>query len=168
MEPLIEKDIRASFVNCSKGEAHRLPLPRDLGTRPWPDLDFLGWRDHQSPDRAYLVAEHGGRPVGVVLRSAARKRGFLHRGLCSVCLTTHPGSGVALMTARRAGRAGREHNSVGLYICADLGCPLYVRGLRTPEAGGRLDESLTVEEQVDRLRAALAAFLDRVTGAAPA
>lgn len=27
MRPLAEQDIRNSFINCSKGEARRLPLP---------------------------------------------------------------------------------------------------------------------------------------------
>ncbi|MEU2014246.1 FBP domain-containing protein, partial [Nocardia sp. NPDC019302] len=28
MEPVTERDIRSSFVNCSKGDAKRLPVPR--------------------------------------------------------------------------------------------------------------------------------------------
>ncbi|TGN78537.1 FBP domain-containing protein, partial [Streptomyces griseoluteus] len=49
MRPLTEQDIRASFVNCSKGDAKRLAVPRDLAERPWDDLDFLGWRDPGAP-----------------------------------------------------------------------------------------------------------------------
>ncbi|MFI6791975.1 FBP domain-containing protein [Nonomuraea sp. NPDC050383] len=163
MKPASEQEIRASFVNCSKGEAKRLPLPRGLTEQPWDDLDFLGWRDSGAPDRGYLVTERGGAIVGVALRLAAKQRGHLHRGMCSLCLTTHPGSGVSLMTARRAGQAGRDSNSVGVYVCSDLACSLYVRGRKTPDLGGRLEESLTVEEQVDRTRARLSAFLDKVT-----
>ncbi|GAA1118522.1 FBP domain-containing protein [Nocardiopsis composta] len=163
MRPLSEKDIRSSFVNCTKGEAGRAPLPRDLTGTPWDDLDFLGWRDPGSPERGHLVAEHGGRLVGIAFGSPAqRKRGFLHRSLCSLCLTAHPSGGVSLMTARKAGKSGREGDSVGLYACTDLDCSLYVRGLKTPGAGGRLDESLSTAEQIDRTRANLAAFLDRV------
>lgn len=69
MEPLSEKEIRAAFVNCTKGEAKRLSVPRDLADRPWDDLDYLGWRDPQAPDRAYLVAELDGRPRALALRS---------------------------------------------------------------------------------------------------
>ncbi|MEV0148273.1 MULTISPECIES: FBP domain-containing protein [unclassified Nonomuraea] len=162
MKPASEQEIRTSFVNCSKGEAQRLPLPRHLTEQPWDDLDFLGWRDSGAPDRAYLVTERGGAVVGVALRLAAQQRGHLHRGMCSLCLTTHPGSGVSLMTARRAGQAGRDSNSVGVYVCSDLACSLYVRGRKIPEPGGRLEETLTVEEQVDRTRAKLSAFLDKV------
>lgn len=41
MEPLGDSEIRASFVNCSKGEARRMSLPRELDGLPWADLDFL-------------------------------------------------------------------------------------------------------------------------------
>ena len=44
----------------------------------------------------------------------------------------------------------------------DLGCSLYVRGKKIPDLGGRLEESLTVDEQIDRTRAKLSAFLDKV------
>ncbi|MEU3522438.1 FBP domain-containing protein [Streptomyces sp. NPDC038707] len=162
MRPLTEQDIRASFVNCSKGEAKRLAVPRDLGERPWGDLDFLGWRDSGAPDRSYLVTERDGRLVGVTLRFPSSQRGFLHRSLCSVCLTTHPGGGVSLMTARKAGTAGREGNSVGLYMCTDLACSLYVRGRKVPESGVRFEESLTLEEQIARTRGNLFAFLDKL------
>ncbi|WEO93838.1 FBP domain-containing protein [Streptomyces sp. FXJ1.172] len=162
MRPLTEQDIRNSFVNCSKGEAKRLAVPRDLGERPWDDLDFLGWRDPGAPDRSYLVTERGDRLVGVTLRSQASQRGFLHRSMCSVCLTTHPRGGVTLMTARKAGPAGREGNSAGLYMCTDLACSLYVRGRKIPESGIRIEESLTLEEQITRARGNLNAFLDKL------
>jgi hypothetical protein len=162
MRPLTERDIRTSFVNCSKGEASRLPMPRDLAEKPWDDLDFLGWRDHGAPDRSYLVIERGDRLAGVTLRFPSSQRGFLHRSMCSLCLTVHPGNGVSLMTARKAGTAGREGNSVGMYMCTDLACSLYVRGKKVPESGGRFQESLTTQEQIDRTVANLTAFLDKL------
>ncbi|MEU3027382.1 FBP domain-containing protein [Streptomyces incarnatus] len=162
MKPLTEQDIRSSFVNCSKGEAKRLAVPRDLEERPWEDLDFLGWRDPGAPDRSYLVTEREGRPAGVALRFPSSQRGFLHRSMCSLCLTTHRGGGVSLMTARKAGTAGREGNSVGLYMCADLSCSLYVRGKKVPDTGMRIEESLTMEEQIARTTGNLAAFLDKL------
>lgn len=84
--------------------------------------------------------------------------------MCSLCLTTHPGNGVSLMTARKTGTAGREGNSVGLYICTDLACSLYVRGKKVPASGGRFKESLTLEEQVERTRTNLDAFLGKLYG----
>ncbi|MGV9305971.1 MULTISPECIES: FBP domain-containing protein [unclassified Nonomuraea] len=162
MKQLTEQAIRASFVNCSKGEAKRLAVPRDLTDRPWEDLDFLGWRDPGAPERSYIVAEHDGGLVGVALRLPTQQRGFLQRSMCSLCLTTHPGTGVSLMTARRAGEAGRQNNSVGVHICADLACSLYVRGLKSPDPGGRMEESLSMEEQIERTRGKLADFVAKV------
>ncbi|MEU9207199.1 FBP domain-containing protein [Streptomyces sp. NPDC048415] len=162
MRSLTEQDIRDSFINCSKGEAKRLAIPRDLDERPWHDLDFLGWRDPGAPDRSYLVTERDERLIGITLRFPHSTRGLLHRSMCSLCLTTHAGSGVSLMTARKAGTAGREGNSVGVYICADLACSLYVRGKKVPQSGNRFEESLTMEQQIARTVRNLSAFLDKL------
>ncbi|KPC76469.1 FBP domain-containing protein [Streptomyces sp. NRRL WC-3753] len=164
MRALDERDIRTSFINCSKGEAKRLAVPRDLDERPWDDLDFFGWRDPGAPDRSYLVTEQDGRLAGVALRFQQSRSGFLQRSMCGLCLTTHPRGGVSLMTARKAGAAGREGNSVGLYMCTDLACPLYLRGRKVPEGGGRFEESLTLEEQIARTLGNLSAFVAKVTG----
>lgn len=82
--------------------------------------------------------------------------------MCSMCITTHTG-GVSLMVAAKAGRAGRHGNSVGAYICSDLACPLYVRGEKDAGVGGRLHESLTLEEKIQRTTTNLAAFIAKVT-----
>ncbi|MFD9794955.1 FBP domain-containing protein [Streptomyces sp. NPDC059070] len=162
MKPLTEQEIRAAFVNCTKGEAKRLSVPRDLADRPWDDLDFFGWRDPGAPDRAYLVIELDGRPKGLALRSSSGGSGSLRRSMCSMCLTTHTG-GVSLMVAPKAGKAGQQGNSVGAYICTDLACSLYVRGKRDAGMGGRLQESLTLEEKVERTVTNVAAFFSKVT-----
>jgi hypothetical protein len=160
MKSVTESDVRASFVNCSKGEAKRLAVPSDLARRPWADLDFLGWVDPGAPGRAYLVADREGELIGLVMRSAAAQA---HRPtMCTVCLTTHPGSGVALLTAPKAGPSGRQGNSVGTYLCSDLACSLYVRGLKSPPPGGRLKESLSLDELIERTRVNLFGFVDRV------
>ncbi|MER7369580.1 FBP domain-containing protein [Nonomuraea wenchangensis] len=163
MRPLTEREIRASFINCSKGEAKRAGVPRDLPDQPWDDLDFLGWRDPGAPERAYLVAERDGALVGVALRvTSGAARGFTARSMCSFCLTTHTNGGVALMSARRTGEAGRQGNSVGQYLCADLACSLYLRGGKEAAGGGVIDESLTLEDKLARTRTNLYAFLDKV------
>ncbi|MEV4384694.1 FBP domain-containing protein [Micromonospora sp. NPDC049580] len=161
MLALTERAIRASFVNCTQGEAKRLAVPSDLQTHPWDDLDFLGWRDPAAPQRAYLIAETDDGPVGVALRVAPQQTGSTRRSMCSLCLTTHTGDGVSLMTARKAGREGRQGNSVGAYVCSDLACSLYLRGRK--HAGPRMHETLSVEEKIERTRTTLAAFLRKVT-----
>ncbi|MFG2621316.1 FBP domain-containing protein [Streptomyces sp. NPDC048507] len=162
MKPLTEQEIRAAFVNCSKGEAKRLSVPRDLDERPWADLEYLGWRDPQAPDRTYLVAERDGTARAVAMRSPNHLVGQGKRNMCSLCLTTHSG-GVSLMVAPKAGRAGKEGNSVGTYICSDLACSLYVRGKKDAGIGGRLHETITLDEKVQRMVENLSAFLARVT-----
>ncbi len=165
MQPLTEQKIRAAFINCSKGEARRLNVPRDLAGQPWDDLDFLGWRDPQAPDRGYLVAVVGDQLVAVTLRCTTPRPGQKRTDMCSICLTSHAG-GVSLMVAPRtgqAGQAGQQGNSVGAYFCADLACPLWTRGKKVKPSSTRIAEALTVAEQVDRNNANLAAFLARVT-----
>jgi hypothetical protein len=162
MEPLGETEIRSSFVNCSKGEARRLNLPKGLAELPWDALDFLGWRDPGAPDRSYLVVEREGVPVGVTLRVPNVRRSLTRTNVCSLCITAHAGSGVALLTARRAGAAGRQGNSVGTYMCADLACSLYLRGLKKSPLVSRPEESLTLEEQIARIRANVDRFLGQV------
>ncbi|GAA3059232.1 FBP domain-containing protein [Kitasatospora albolonga] len=160
MKPLTEPQIRASFVNCTKGEASRLAVPRDLADRAWPELDYLGWRDPQAPDRAYLVAELDGVPTGLVLRSPSAASWQARRSMCSVCVTTHVG-GVSLMVAPKAGKAGREGNSVGVYLCTDLACSHHLRNPQ--QSGTRLQETLTLEERITRTTTNLAAFIAKVT-----
>lgn len=163
MRPIRESEIRASFVNCSKGEAARLNLPRDFADLSWTDLDFLGWRDPGAPERGYLVAEREPRLFGIALRSGSGSgRGFTARSICAICKTTRTGGGVALMSARRAGESGRNGNTVGQYICADLACSLYARGLKV-SAGTLLDETLDQDARIARVRKGLDAFLNRVT-----
>ncbi|MFH7596778.1 FBP domain-containing protein [Streptomyces racemochromogenes] len=162
MKPLTEQEIRAAFVNCTKGEAKRLSVPRDLADRPWEDLDYLGWRDPQSPGRAYLVTEVDGRPRALALRRPVQGGGGMRRSMCSICLTVHDG-GVSLMVAPRAGKAGQQGNSVGAYMCDDLACSLYVRGKKETGAGARLHETLMQEEKVRRTVENLTAFVAKVT-----
>ncbi|WP_405056786.1 FBP domain-containing protein [Kribbella sp. NBC_01505] len=164
MRPITESEIRRSFVNCSQGEAKRLPVPKDLEMLPWEQLDFLGWRDAGAPDRGYLVAEReDGVLVGVTLKAAkGAARGFTSRSMCSLCKTTRTGGGVALMAARRAGAAGRQGNTVGEYLCTDLACSLYVRGKKIAATEPGLDETLSVEEKVARLKTNLTTFLEKV------
>lgn len=158
MKALTEREIRASFINCTKGEARRLPVPRDLAEHPWEDLDFLGWRDLGAPERAYLVADHGGRLVGVALRLTATHRG-MRRSMCSLCLTTHTADGVALMTARRPGSDG---DSLGGYFCTDLACSLHIRAGRNQASDGSYKDPVTVEEKISRTIGKLTAFLDEL------
>jgi hypothetical protein len=159
MNPLTADTIRASFVNCSKGEAKRAPLP-DLDSVHWADLDFLGWVDPSGAPRAYLVAERDDAALGIVLRQSSGA-GAARKTMCQVCITSHSGSGVTLSVARKTGPAGKKGDSTGLYLCRDLACSLYVRG-KKQTGTVRLPETLGVEASVARLRRNLDQFVDRV------
>ena len=56
MRPLTEHDIRASFVNCTKGEVKRLSVPRDLaGGR-------IGYVDATGLGGFFAIRYQGERP----------------------------------------------------------------------------------------------------------
>jgi len=159
MNPLTADAIRKSFVNCSKGDAQRAGLP-DLDQTPWTELDFLGWRDPSGSQRAYLVLERDGVPLGLLLRQSSGF-GAARATMCQLCMTSHSGSAVALTVARKSGAAGKKGDSTGVYVCRDLACSLYVRGRKVPRAAS-LRETLTPEAMIERLRANLDQFVDRV------
>ncbi|NWF26698.1 FBP domain-containing protein [Streptomyces sp. PKU-EA00015] len=166
MEPLTDKQIRASFVNCTKGEASRMRLPADFSELPWHDLDFLGWVDPGAPLKAHMVLPREDGLVGITLRLPSTGRtSAVKSSMCHACHTGHASSGVTLFAAPLAGTAGREGNTVGTYLCADLACSLYVRGKKQPKLRhGRYEESLTLEEQIARTTQNLSAFADKVLG----
>jgi hypothetical protein len=151
-------------VNCTKGEASRLRLPAEFGELPWAELDFLGWVDPGAPLRAHLVVPREQRLLGITLRvPSARPTSAVRSSICQICLTGHAASGVSLLVAPLTGPRGRQGNSVGTYICADLACPLYVRGLRRPKLRSvRYEESLTVDERLARMSDNLDRFVARV------
>lgn len=162
MKPLTPAEIRTSFVNLSKSQAKAMNLPAGLDATDWDVLDYLGWRDPKAPARAYLVLWRDERPLGLALRAPSTTGG---RGsaLCNVCFAAHKPSDVVLFVAPKAGSAGREGNTVGTYICADLACSLYARGLRKLELPQ--GEHLEPEERARRLADRLDAFVDRVLAA---
>ncbi|TSE00499.1 FBP domain-containing protein [Skermania sp. ID1734] len=161
MQPLSDADIRSSFINASKGDVKRMTLPPDLAATKWDDLDFLGWTDPKVPNRSYIVAPEAESLVGIMLRSTVGGR---RTQMCGICLTTHTGGGVSLFSARKAGVAGRDGNTVGMYMCTDLMCSLYARGKKIPTLGNRYREELQVDDKVGRLVENLAAFIANIRG----
>ncbi|MET4581898.1 hypothetical protein ABIE21_001388 [Conyzicola nivalis] len=126
MKPLSETDIRSSFVNATRGEIDRIPLP-GLHEVLWDSREYLGWRDPQSRLRGYLVHWSGDVPVGIVLRASevGLTRGI--SAMCALCRTPQPSHQVTMFSAPRAGEAGRNGNTIGTYICDDLACSLIIR-----------------------------------------
>src|SRR4051794_8393909 len=67
---LTEQQLRRSFVNCSRGEANGLTLPKGFDGLDWTELEMLGWRDPKAPLRGYLVLEIDDVPLGIAVRAA--------------------------------------------------------------------------------------------------
>lgn len=161
MRALTEEAVRGSFVNATDAELARLELPWWFDATLWDSLDYLGWTDPGLPERGYLVTETSFGLVGVILR-LPKNRPHGRRTLCNLCWTQHSGPGALLMVARRAGRAGLNHNTIGTYMCADLACSMYLRGLRRSTGGGLLPETLEPDARIQRLRDNVEDFLARV------
>jgi hypothetical protein len=158
---LTEPQVRRSFINCSQGEAKSLTLPQDFATLEWAGMELLGWRDPKAPLRGYLVVEEEGRPVGVALRAADTRMSSRTPAMCLLCQTARSGDGVSLFTARRAGEAGRNGNTVGTYMCADLGCSDRAKFEIPPWLRERDPAEVAVERTAD-LRERVTGFLGSV------
>ena len=162
MKPLTEDDIREAIVNVEPREIERLTLP-GLHEVVWEDREYLGWRDPGSPQRGYIVFWDGDEPVGIMVRAATST---LRPGpaMCSLCQTAQPSDQVVLFSAPRVGAAGIKGDSVGTYICADLGCSFLIR--MATGAHGTADPSIVVAHRAAGLSARLASFAGRVRAAA--
>jgi hypothetical protein len=160
MEPLTEEQIRSSFVNTSKSDAERLPMP-GLHEVLWNQREYLGWHDARAPQRAYLTVWKGDRPVSLVLRAADRRIRPGISAICSLCHMPQPGGQVALFAAPRSGDAGRKGDTVGTYICADLGCSAIIR-IAPPPAPMQIPPEEIVQRRIEGLQSRLEAFTDGV------
>ena len=70
--------------------------------------------------------------MGVLLRASDFPLRSGISAMCSLCRVTQPSDQVTLFSAARAGQAGRDGNSIGTYICADLACSHMIRVLPPP------------------------------------
>ena len=163
MHALTEQQVRRSFVNCSQGEAKGLTLPKDFPGLEWSSLELLGWRDPKAPLRGYLVVGTDDGPVGVAVRAAESRMSVRTTAMCLLCQTTRSGDAVSLFTARRTGAAGRNGNTVGTYMCADLLCADRVRTEIPPWLQDRNPAEVVAERAAD-LRQRVEGFVRSVRG----
>jgi len=164
MHQLTEDEIRGAFANAGDDDLRLLTLPPDFLLIDWDHLDFLAWRDPRARGRGYLIAELGGEPVGVVLR-AAEGSSRAASALCNVCHTMQPADQVTLFSARKAGDAGRQGDTVGTYMCADLSCHENVR-LAAPLAPNEVRASVDV--RIDGTMQRAESFVERILESARA
>ncbi|MHC6594818.1 FBP domain-containing protein [Arthrobacter sp. C152] len=163
MQSVTPQQIRSSFINASRSEAAKLTLPKDFDSLDWDSLEFLGWRDAKMPLRGYLVVPGPKGPTGIMLRApegGARKNRSV---LCELCRDVFSKDDVLLWVARRAGRSGRDGNTVGTLICADFLCCANVR--KEPPANEiNPDPAVVVKRQIQGLQDRADQFLARVRG----
>ena len=161
MHALTEQQVRRSFVNCSQGEAKGLSLPKGFDPFDWSEPGLLAWRDPKAPLRGYLVIEDEGAPVGIALRAAETRMSSRTAAMCLLCQTAQPGDNVSLFTAKRVGEAGRDGNTVGTYVCADLACSRRARTEIPPWLQDR-DPVAVVRERVAELQERALGFVAAV------
>ncbi|GLF98834.1 FBP domain-containing protein [Streptomyces yaizuensis] len=135
MRPMTRDEVRGAIVNLESTE-NKVRLPTWFDDVRWDRVDYLGWRDLRSPQRAYLVTEDGGQASGVLLRQAPNDAAHGSRAMmCDLCRFTRRFNEVSLFTARRPSRDKRERlNTVGLLLCTDLDCAvkLHSKPVRQP------------------------------------
>ena len=158
MRALTENEVRDAFINATPDELRVIAMPHDFVLTDWDHLDFFAWRDPRTRGRGYVIAERDGEPTGVVLR-AAEGQSRARSAMCNLCHTMQPGDQVSLFTARKAGAAGEQGDTVGTYMCVDLSCHETVR-LAAPLAASEIRAS--VDRKIDGTKRRTEEFVDRV------
>jgi hypothetical protein len=154
MHALTPKDIPSSFINASLRERRAIVVP-ELGDVVWDDLDFFGWRTPKLPLAAYVVIPVDGDLVGIVLRQVEQRT--LARTQCAWCEDVTLPNDVVLFSARRAGQAGRNGNTVGTLVCEHFECSQNVRRVPPPAYLG-FDAQAARRRRMEALRTRVTDF----------
>jgi hypothetical protein len=154
MHAFTEKDIRASFVNASLRERNALVLP-SLADVPWDELDYLGWRDPKQPLAGFIVVPVDDAPVGILLRRTEQR--LRTRAQCSWCEDVTLPNEVVFFSARRAGKAGRNGDTVGTLLCERFECSANVRRPVPPAYLG-FDVAAARQRRIQTLRTHASTF----------
>jgi hypothetical protein len=154
-----EKTIRASFINASRKEVSDLTLPVNFADVDFDSHDYFGWRDPKINRRAYVIVQRSDGPVGIMLQQTEAAPRF--RAQCSWCQDVQLPNDVLFYSARRAGAAGRNGNTVGTLVCANFECSANVRKL-PPMAYIGFDVQAARNERIATLRLRSTAFVDAV------
>ena len=105
------------------------------------------WNDERFERRGYLVAEHRGQLVTVMLTTQAAGTGTRRKAMCTICRAVDDGSRVALFSARRAGPTGRKGDTVGTYICSGLDCSAQLRQPTNRAGRTRLEDGYADDDE---------------------
>ncbi|MGP6172492.1 FBP domain-containing protein [Microbacterium sp. A196] len=159
MRRIDERDIRASFINASRKEVSSLSLPPAFSEIDFDRLDYLGWSDQKFARRAYVVTEVDGVLTGILLQRAEQR--VLARAQCSWCEDVTLRSDVQFFSARKAGTAGRNGDTIGTLACAEFGCSHSARRLPSLAYEG-FDREAARDQRIERLGENVRAFLRSV------
>jgi len=156
MYAITEKQLRAAFVNASQRERTIMTLPSDFAALDWEALDYLGWRDARLAGVGYIVAELDGEAVGIQLRRAESKP--RSRAQCSWCEDVYLPNDVVFYSAKRAGKAGRNGNTVGTLVCEGFECQVNARRTPPPAYLG-YDVDAARERRIEAMRVNVSNFV---------
>lgn len=161
MKKMTGMQVRQAIVNGSAAEIANIVLPSDFVDLDWENLDYLGWRDSHSPHLGYILRWNGDDAVGIIVREADGPLSRRRMMMCQLCRATHTEHGVSLFSAKRTGQAGLNGNTVGTYICANLGCSSNIR-VEVPHASYYADPSSVLAQKVEGLETRVAGFIGDV------
>ncbi|GAA5195112.1 FBP domain-containing protein [Microbacterium jejuense] len=154
MHAFTEKDIRTSFINASLRERNSLIVP-DLRDIEWDKLDYFGWRDPKQPLAGFMVVPIDDGPVGILLRQTEQRTRT--RAQCSWCEDVTLPNEVVMFSAKRAGKAGRNGDTVGTLLCENFECSVNVRRPVPPAYLG-FDVAAARDRRIAALREHAAGF----------
>jgi len=155
MRKLSKEEILSSF---SKKQRRKVKIP-DLKNIQWEDIDFLGWI-HPSGHLGYIVYNFKSSLVGLVLSRTKPSNPSKRAIMCHLCKTVHSTSfGVLLFTVQSY---CNPKNESGNYICADLQCSLYVRGIKFASAN-QMPETISKDDKIIRLIEGVEEFILQVS-----
>lgn len=73
MKQYTDPQIRKSFINCSKGAASRINIPKNLLEAADPGI-FLAWTDPKNPQAGYIGVETERGLASIVLKKNTAKK----------------------------------------------------------------------------------------------
>lgn len=151
MRALTKEEIISAF---SKKDQKKLKLP-DLKIINWEIIDYFSWF-HPSGHLAFIIYDNGLSLRGLVLEK--NKPGFSQKAkMCGWCKTVHGGAGVVLFSTPKVNSPSIV---IGEFICADLQCSYYIRGLKGP-LPNQMRETISMENKIFRLLSSVDDFFNR-------
>lgn len=159
MNTYTQQQILNAFRGATRSEVKKVTFPLDFDDVDFDHREFYAWRDRKMPRRAYLVVEHDGELVSLILNRAEAKPS--RRAMCAWCRDVELTDEAVLYTVRRGGANGRRGDTLGILICSDFSCSKNVRK-RPPAFHKGTDLSAIRDEQIAGLTQRVDTFVAEV------